>query len=222
MTSEKYGQRPFALPADTTEVLLVRHGATIPAIPGEPFALKDGHGDPPLAPHGEAQAEAVARRLAAEDISAVHVTPLHRTHQTAAPLLAALGVSAIETADLREVHLGEWEGGQYRVHLAAGGPIVDQFFALERWDVIPGAEPAEDFTERTRRGLEAVAASVGPGKRAVAFVHGGVVGELCRQATGSRPFAFVHAENGSISRILRFADGRWLLRSFNDTSHLEA
>ncbi|MCZ4491143.1 MAG: histidine phosphatase family protein, partial [Conexibacter sp.] len=31
---------------------------------------------------------------------------------------------------------------------------------------------------------------------------------------------FVHAENTSISRIVVFGDGRWLLRSFNDTAHL--
>ena len=35
-----------------------------------------------------------------------------------------------------------------------------------------------------------------------------------------RPFAFVHADNGSVSRLVVQADGRWLLRSFNDISHL--
>ena len=55
---------------------------------------------------------------------------------------------------------------------------------------------------------------------AVAFAHGAVIGEICRQATSSRPFAFVHADNGSISRLVIQADGRWLLRSFNDIAHL--
>jgi probable phosphoglycerate mutase len=39
-------------------------------------------------------------------------------------------------------------------------------------------------------------------------------------ATDSRPFAFVHADNGSVSRLVIGSDGRWLLRSFNDISHL--
>jgi probable phosphoglycerate mutase len=47
-----------------------------------------------------------------------------------------------------------------------------------------------------------------------------VIGQLCRQATDSRPFAFVHADNGSVSRLVVLPDGRWLLRSFNDISHL--
>jgi probable phosphoglycerate mutase len=55
---------------------------------------------------------------------------------------------------------------------------------------------------------------------AAAFVHGGVIAELCRQATGSRPFAFLHADNASITRLVALADGRRLLRSFNDTAHL--
>ena len=61
-----------------------------------------------------------------------------------------------------------------------------------------------------------------PGATSVAVVHGGVIGELARQATRSRPFAFVHADNASITRLVAFADGRRLLRSFNDTAHLSA
>ena len=38
--------------------------------------------------------------------------------------------------------------------------------------------------------------------------------------TGAPPLTFVHAENTSISRIVAFGDGRWLLRAFNDTAHL--
>jgi probable phosphoglycerate mutase len=71
-----------------------------------------------------------------------------------------------------------------------------------------------------RAGLLSVVEAVGPGVVACAVVHGGVIGELARQATGSRPFAFVHADNCSITRLVVFAGGRWLLRSFNDTAHL--
>jgi len=39
-------------------------------------------------------------------------------------------------------------------------------------------------------------------------------------ASGSRPFAFVTADNGSISRLVVSGD-RWIVRGFNDTAHLE-
>jgi probable phosphoglycerate mutase len=217
-----YHQRSFALPQGATEVLLVRHGASAPAVPGEPFELLDGHGDPPLAPAGEQQAQAVAERLAVEGLAGLFVTPLRRTVQTAAPLAARTGLEPAVVADLREVRLGDWEGGELRIRAARADPLFARVLAEERWDVIPNAEPMEDFGARVRAGLDAVVAATGPDASAAAFTHGGVIGELCRQATGSRPFAFMGADNASVTRLFVLADGRPLLRGFNDTAHLAA
>jgi probable phosphoglycerate mutase len=217
---ETYHQRQFALPPGATEVILVRHGASAPAVPGRPFPLLDGHGDPPLAPEGAAQAEAVAERLAAEGISAIFVTPLQRTHATAAPLSERTGLPTAVVPDLREVSLGEWEGGEFRIRMAEGDPVAIQAVAQESWEVIPGAETMASLAQRVRAGIEAVVALGGPDVRVAAIVHGGVIGEACRQATGSRPFAFVHSDNGSLNRLIVMPDGAWLLRSFNDTAHL--
>jgi probable phosphoglycerate mutase len=218
--SKTYPQRAWALPDDATEVLLVRHGASQAAVPDEPFELLEGHADPPLAPEGEAQAQAVGARLAADPPDALFVTTLQRTAQTAAPLVAATGLRPVVVPELREVNLGAWEGGEMRIRSAAGDPLVARIFEEQRWDVIPDAEPMEAFAERCRAGLLRVVAETGPGRRAASVVHGGVIGELCRQATGAPPLTFVHAENTSISRIVVFGDGRWLLRAFNDTAHL--
>src|SRR3954462_4705157 len=57
---ETYPQRQFVLPPDATEVVLVRHGASAAAVPGEPFEQLEGQSDPPLAPEGEEQARAGA------------------------------------------------------------------------------------------------------------------------------------------------------------------
>jgi probable phosphoglycerate mutase len=219
--TENYPQHAWALPDNATEVLLVRHGASQAAVPGEPFELLEGHADPPLAPEGRAQAEAVAARLAADPPDALFVTPLQRTAQTAAPLTAATGLQPVVIGGLREVNLGEWEGGELRIRTAKGDPLVARIFGEQRWDVIPGAEPMEGFAQRVREGLLEVVEATGPGRRAAAVVHGGVIGELCRQATGAPRLAFVHAENTSISRVVVFGDGRWLLRTFNDTAHLQ-
>ena len=215
-----YHQRAFALPPGATEVILVRHGASAAAVPGEPFPLVEGHGDPPLAPEGEAQAEAVAERLAGEGIAGLFITTLRRTLETAAPLVTRTGLEAVVVRDLREVSLGEWEGGEFRIRMAEGDPVALQAVAEERWEVIPGAETMESLAERVRAGIDAIAALAGPDVSVAAIVHGGVIGEACRQATGSRPFAFVHSDNGSLSRIIVLPDGSWLLRSFNDTAHL--
>jgi probable phosphoglycerate mutase len=215
-------QRPFELPDGATEIVLVRHGASADAVAGVPFPLLDGRSDPPLSPDGERQAAAVAQRLAKEGIARLFITPLRRTAATAAPLGAAAGLDPTVVEDLAEVRLGDWEGGEYRIRAANGDPVIKRAFEEERWDIIPNAESPESLARRVRTGIETVAAATGPGAVAVAVVHGGVIGEACRQATDSRRFAFVHSDNGSLTRLVVWPDGRWLLRSFNDVSHLSA
>jgi probable phosphoglycerate mutase len=218
----RYAQRPFARPPGATEVVLVRHGASADAVPGEPFPLLDGHGDPPLSPLGEQQAQILGERLAGDDLAAIFVSGLTRTVQTAAPLAERLRLEPRPVPELREVKLGDWEGGEFRIRATDGDPIAMQAIVEERWDAIPGAETMDGLAARTRAGIEWIVERAGADVSVVAVAHGGVIGELCRQATESRPFAFIHSDNCSISRLVVMADGRWLLRSFNDSAHLGA
>jgi probable phosphoglycerate mutase len=222
MPDRHYPQRRFMPPPGSTEVVLVRHGASAAAVPDEPFDLLDGHADPPLAPEGHEQARRLAARLAGESLDALFVTPLRRTQETAAPLAERTGLEPQVVPDLREVMLGDWEGGKLRIHAAEGDPLFWKMLEEERWDVIPNAEPMEELAARVRRGLETILEATGPDAVAVAVLHGGVIGEICRQATDSRRFAFVHTDNCSISRLVVLPGGRQLLWSFNDVAHLRA
>ena len=121
--------------------------------------------------------------------------------------------------DLHEVYLGDWEGGMFRKRVAEGDPIAVRMITEERWDVIPGAEPADDFAARVRRAITRIAAAH-PDQRVAAFAHGGTIGQILAQATGSRSFALAGADNASISHIVVAGD-QWILRRFNDTSHLD-
>lgn len=209
-------QRPFSRPEGATEVILVRHGS---AVRTNGATLAGGHDDPPLSPAGLEQAAAVAVRLGAVDVGALFVTPLRRTAETAAPLAARLGHEPRVVADLREVHLGDREAG-FNPQVLGPDPLAARLFAEGRWDVIPNAEDMDSFGERVQRGVASVAEATGPDATAVAIVHAGVIAEACRHVTGSQAFAFLYAENGSLTRLLRLASGRWTLRSFNDTAHL--
>jgi probable phosphoglycerate mutase len=220
VAAERYAQRDYSRPAGSIEVVLIRHGASEEAVAGQPFELLEGQADPGLAPAGERQAQAVAAHLAGEPLQALYVTPLRRTAQTAAPLAAATGLEPVVLPELREVHLGELDGGAFRIAVARGDPLVAAVFAEQRWDIIPGAESAGEFARRTRAGMERILDGVAPGASVAAVVHGGVIGELCRQASDSRPFAFVHADNGSLTRIAVLPDGSWWVRTFNEGAHL--
>ena len=186
---------------------------------GRPFPLVDGHGDPALSPEGLEQAERVCRRLAAERIEAIYVSKLRRTAQTARALAEALGLTPLVDPDLHEVHLGEWEGGAFRRHVAEGHPAALRMIAEERWDAIPGAEPAEAFAARARRAVTRIAAAHAD-QRVAVFAHGGIIGQVLAQATGSRPFALGGTDNASISHLVVAGD-RWVLRRYNDTTHLD-
>ena len=222
MAAQRYPQEDYSRPPGSIEIVLVRHGASAAAVDGQPFELLEGQADPPLSQAGERQAQAVAVHLAREPLSRLFVTPLRRTAQTAAPLAAATGLRPVVVPELREVHLGELDGGAFRSAVQRGDPRIAEVFAQQRWDVIPGAETMEALAQRTSAGIERILAGVRPGATVAAVVHGGVIGELCRQVSGSRPFAFVHADNGSLSRIVALPDGRRWVRTFNEGAHLRA
>ncbi|HMN70283.1 MAG TPA: histidine phosphatase family protein [Rhodoblastus sp.] len=217
-TSAGLRQIRFVLPGDATRVVLVRHGESAAVEPGRPQATIDGQGDPDLHPEGLRQAEAVAERLAREDIAAIYVSTLRRTLQTARPLLRRLSMEARIEPRLREVHLGEWEGGVYRMKLAERHPIALQMTREQRWDIIPGVEDPTHFRQRVETAV-AVLAGRHAGQTIVVVTHRNVIGHLVAHACGARHNAFNGAENGSISEIVVSPAGS-TVRSFNETGHL--
>ncbi len=215
---KEYRQHKFTRPAGATEILLVRHGESRAAVPGQPFPLVDGQGDPELAETGREQAERVGERLRDEPIDAIYVTSLRRTHETAAPLAKHTGIEPIIEPDLREVHLGEWEGGIFRIRAFENDPVYQQMQREQRWDAIPGAESHGELRTRVFGALTRIAANH-PDELVVAVVHGGIVGHILAEATGATPFAFNGCDNGSISHIV-LVDGNIAVRRFNDAAHL--
>jgi probable phosphoglycerate mutase len=211
-------QLRFQRPPGATEVLLVRHGESAAVRDDEPFPMLDGQGDPELHLEGRAQAERIADRLQHEDVSAIYVSSLRRTAETAAPLAARLGIEPVVDADLREVHLGEWEGGEFRRRMVAQDPIALRLREQQRWDVIPGAEPQDQFAARVHRVVARIAARHA-GECVAVFSHGATIGQVLAHAAGSRPFAFSGSDHGAISQIVVDGD-RWIIRRFNDTAHL--
>jgi probable phosphoglycerate mutase len=214
----EYRQFRFQRPPGSTEMVLIRHGESAPARFDRPYPYRDGHGDPELAPQGREQAVKLADRFQGQHFDAIYVTTLRRTAQTAAPLAERLGITPRVEPDLREVHLGEWEGGLLRKHVAEGHPLVTKMNHEQRWDVIPGAESTERLAERVGAGIRRIAAAH-PDQRVAVVVHGGVIGQVLAMATGAQPFTFIGSDNASVS-VLVVAGEQWIIRGYNDVSHL--
>ncbi|MEP5731225.1 MAG: histidine phosphatase family protein [Sulfitobacter sp.] len=211
-------QHRFVPPKGAADLLLIRHGETQAAQRGKSFPMIEGQGDPALHPDGEEQAIAVGERLKTEPIKAIYVTTMQRTHQTAAPLAAHLGLKPRVEKDLREVFLGDWDGGEFRFRAAENDPAIVRARANHEWGELPGAETTAQLQERVRRGLLRIAVAH-PDELVAVVVHGGVVGAALSIATGARGFAFSGAANGSISRLVVHGEDM-VVRGFNDVSHL--
>jgi len=214
----EYGQRPFRAPDGATELFLVRHGQSAAYVEGTPFALVDGQGNPPLTEHGHWQAEQVGERLRHLPLAAVYVTNLQRTQQTADPLLGHLKLTSIVEPDLREIHLGEWEGGLFRKKVAERDPAFLEVERTQDWAAIPGAESFAQLRSRVAAAIERLHVRH-RGQRVVAFSHGGAIGAALAHATGASPLAFASTDNASIAHLI-LLDDRWILRRYNDTGHL--
>lgn len=200
-------------------MLLVRHGQTVAAHLDEPFPLVDGHGDPELTELGHQQAQLTAERLALLDISGLYVTTLVRTVQTAAPLAQRLGLTPVVEPDLREVFLGEFEGGRFRIELENGHEAFTEVWRTGTFDAIPGAETWAQLAARAQAGLARIVARH-PGETVVVVSHGGAIGALIASLTGAAPLTFFSPANCSVSELL-ITPEQAMLRRFNDSGHLD-
>ena len=130
-------------------LLLIRHGQTPSNVAG---LLDTRIPGPGLTDLGRTQAAALPGQLAGEGIGALLVSTMVRTHETAAPLAAVLGLEPIERDGIREVaaaglemrgddaaveeYMGtvfRWAGGETSIRLA-GGETGDEFAA--RYDAV--------------------------------------------------------------------------------------
>jgi probable phosphoglycerate mutase len=196
-----------------TLVLLVRHGESMPVVPGTPESK-----DPPLSPRGVEQAAAVSGRLASAGLTAIYSSHLARAVQTAAAIAPAHGLEPVARPDLREVDLGEWDEGGFRQRAADLDPEYLAFIAAGRWEVIPGAEADDAFRARMVAALDDVATTHAGGRVAV-VCHGGSINAWLAHRFGSERSMIVSIDNTSIT-TLRTDGTHWLIQGVNDTIHL--
>ncbi len=217
---EPVRQPRFVRPPGATSLLLVRHGESAPVVGEHAPRRSPVPADPPLDPRGRDEARHVCARLSAEPIAAIYVSTLRRTSETAAPLSAALGLEPVVEANLREVFLGDVDGLNLGVLARGGDELVRRALAEQRWDLLAGAEPHEEFADRVRAGITGIAARH-PDQTVAVFTHGGVIGQAVAEATGCTLHAFVGSDNASVTHLVVTAR-RWIVRCFNDTAHLHA
>jgi probable phosphoglycerate mutase len=164
-----------------------------------------------LSERGEAEARAVAERLAHEDLAALYSSPMERTLQTAAAVAQATGLPAQTDDDLTEVDYGGWTGARF-----------EDLAADDRWggwnaergpSRAPGGETLAEVQARMRRFLERIRARH-PDQRIAVVSHGDPIRSILIDALGA-PLAAIDRLEISPASVSVLVAGDWGSKIFS-------
>lgn len=153
-------------------LLLIRHGQTPSNVEG---ILDAGYPGPGLTALGHEQARAVPEALRGEDIAGLHVSRLLRTHETAAPLAAALGTSPRLTAGLEEISAGDYEMRRDAEAIEAYQSNHARWSAREFTEGLPGGESGDQFWARYTGALQHIAGLYAEDATVAVVSHGAAI-----------------------------------------------
>ena len=211
------GWRAPARAAGTT-TLLLRHGQT-PLSTERRFA---GRGDIPLTETGVQQAAQAAAMLAQRGrIDLVLTSPLARTRQTAAAVAERTGAPIAVDDDLAETDFGSWEGLTF-AEVMERWPEQMKEWLRDADKAPPGGESFAAVGQRVEAALTRLLTDHS-GKRVVVVSHVTPIKLLvCRALLAPTAALFrMHLDVASLTEAVWFPDGPALLRSLNETAHLQ-
>jgi broad specificity phosphatase PhoE/ribonuclease HI len=204
-------------PAAPTTTLLLRHGQT-------PLSIEkrfSGIGEPELTPLGLDQAARAGERLRHSAAVAVVSSPLVRARQTAHAVAEVLGLEVEVEEGLRETDFGDWEGYTFS-EVRARWPREMEAWLASTAVAPPYGESFDATTTRVRQARDRVLTRHG-GKTVVLVSHVSPIKTLLRLALDAPATALyrMHLDLACLSEVQWFADGPAVVRSFNDTHHLD-
>ena len=204
----------------STHVLLIRHGQS----EGNAERRFGGHTATPLSPRGRRQAQATARALKDEELTAIYSSDLARAVETAQPLANLIGLAVNSTTAFRERSVGVMEGLTFE---NAAQQHPEQYAALLRRDfehVLTGGESYRQLLDRAWQKLDEIIEENKGGKLAV-FSHTGTICILALHLMGAldapelKP-VWITSANCGVTRFELRDDGLVRVLTLNDTRHL--
>jgi broad specificity phosphatase PhoE len=189
-------------------LVLARHGRTAgnvaKALDSKPPGL-------PLDDVGLGQADDLARRLAAEPVSAVYASRAVRAQQTAAPLARAHGLSVVVIDGVQEVFCGDLEGRSDHAAREAFEKVYEAWLRGEPAAHLPGRESALDLRARN---VPAVGTAVDGVRDTVVVVSHGAAIRLAVGAMLGGSAETRYVPNAGIV-VLTGGPGRWTLEHWD-------
>ena len=202
-------------------LLLARHGAI--DWTGRIGAPNDG-----LSPLGRRQAEAVAQRLAGQEVAALYGSTLRRAAETAQIVAGHLGLDVRWEPRLREWDPGDWMGLPEE-DVKAQNPDLWEWITSDLNHPMPGGETFDALRHRTAAAAREIGAGH-PGQSVLLVSHGGALRALISGLIGldlaalpwyPRDMGPLVIDYCSLS-LVELRDPAPYLVCLNDTSHLQA
>jgi len=198
--------------AAPTRIYLVRHGQV------EGFEEKryNGQGDVSLTELGVTQFQALQARLADKPLQAIYSSDLSRCLRGAAMLAERHGLTPVATANLRELHIGDWEGLTWK-ELQTRYPRQWQ---ARLADIVnyrtPGGENLIDVAARVRPVIRRILANHAS-QEVVVVGHGGVNRVILLDAIGAPLGRLFHIEQnfGCLNIIDYYPDSIGVVKLLN-------
>ena len=202
---------------EPTVTLLLRHGQT-------PMSMQKryaGLTDAPLTDTGIQQAVAAAKRLAPAGIDAIVASPLQRTVRTAGEVAAVTGVPVLTDEGFRETDFGAWEGLTF-AEVRERWPSEVTAWLADPSVAPPGGESFAQVSERVTAALRR-ALTEREHQTVLIVSHVTPIKTLVAAALLAPPAALyrMYLDIAALCEIDWYADGPAVLRSFNDTAHLQ-
>ena len=201
---------------EPTATLLLRHGQTPMSVQKRYAGLTDA----PLTDTGVRQAVAAAKRLASAGIDAIVASPLQRAVRTAEEVAAVTGIPVLTDDGFRETDFGAWEGLTF-AEVRERWPSEMTAWLADPEVAPPGGESFAEVSERVTAALHRVLAGR-TGQRILVVSHVTPIKTLVAAVLLAPPAALyrMHLDVAALCEIDWYADGPAVLRSFNDTAHL--
>lgn len=200
----------------STEILLVRHGQT----EWNRVVRFRGRSDLALNAFGQAQARALARRLASWPIVAIYSSPLLRARQTAEPVARQLGLPIRPTQGLMDIDYGHWQGRRPE-EVARAEPELHRRWLEEPQQVhIPGGESLPLLQQRAVTAVEEIVAHH-PNEMVLLVGHQVVNRALICALLGLSLASFWRiGQDTACLNHFRYHDDLYDVLLLNDTCHL--
>lgn len=209
------------------QLLLIRHAES----QGNHEGRLQGRKEFPLTERGARQAQLLAERLLASQVSAIYSSPIRRAHDTAAAVGAKVGLDVILEPRVQEYDFGEQLSGLTWQEIRSKKPEILAALSSDATEFprYPGEEGRSNFRDRVCEAISEIVERHRADKTVAVITHAGPIVVYVMETLSrgyARPVPFI-VENTSITTIDVSGGASEfvppvVLTGLNDTCHLAA